>query len=196
VNEFTGNAPGGGSPQRVRSAPAPGPSDAELVDLVLAGDRSKFQVLFDRYYRLVRMAIRNFVRLQEKTEDLCQDVFLKAFCHLGTLRKGAAFKPWILRIAFSTCVDDRRRRRPQESPFDPDVHGQIADSHDEPMTTGEDRRLLQAFERLRPLDGLILWLHYVEEMTFPELGSILDSSENSLRQRAFRALQTLRKDVS
>jgi RNA polymerase sigma-70 factor (ECF subfamily) len=43
-------------------------------------------------------------------EDVMQDVFVKAFTKLDTLRDRSRVRGWLLQIARRTCIDYRRRR--------------------------------------------------------------------------------------
>lgn len=44
-------------------------------------------------------------------EDIMQDVFLKAFTRIGTLRDHSRARQWLLKIARRMCIDHFRKRR-------------------------------------------------------------------------------------
>lgn len=48
-------------------------------------------------------------------EDIMQDVFLKAFTRIGTLRDHTRARQWLLKIARRMCIDHHRKRRPGSS---------------------------------------------------------------------------------
>jgi len=52
-----------------------------------------------------------FSRNAAEAEDLCHDVFLKAFARVPGLREPAGARIWLLRIARTTCLDHLRRLR-------------------------------------------------------------------------------------
>ncbi len=52
-----------------------------------------------------------FSRNAADAEDLCQDVFLKAFARAGDLRQPGSLRIWLLRVARTTCLDHLRRMR-------------------------------------------------------------------------------------
>lgn len=73
--------------------------------------------LFDRlaaYREDVFRVCLGFSRDAAAAEDLCQDVFLKAFARGESLRNPAGSRIWLLRIARTTCLDRIRHdgRRP------------------------------------------------------------------------------------
>jgi RNA polymerase sigma-70 factor (ECF subfamily) len=82
-------------------------------------------------------------------EDLCQEVFLKAFSRWGDIRQPEARRVWLLRIARTTCLDyHRRRRRMPTVPLE-----------DAPENSAADRRTpgsaLESRDALRRLKGVI-----------------------------------------
>ncbi len=77
-------------------------SEQALLDGLLAWREDVFRVCL------------GFTRNPADAEDLCQDVFLKAFARRDTLRNPGAPRIWLLRVARTTCLDHIRRekRRP------------------------------------------------------------------------------------
>jgi RNA polymerase sigma-70 factor (ECF subfamily) len=49
-----------------------------------------------------------------------------------------------------------------------------------------------ALQALAPIDREILMMHYLEELSFPEIAAILDISEGAAKMRHLRALQRIR----
>jgi len=80
------------------------------VDAVLAGDREAFSDLVRRYERAVRACALVVARDRHTAEDVAQDSFVAAFTKLATLRDGAMFGPWPLRIARRQGIQWLRRR--------------------------------------------------------------------------------------
>lgn len=85
------------------------PPDAELVHRTLAGDRDAFACLYDRYARLVRAVAVDAGAAC--AEDVTQEVFLRAYRTLGSLRAPERFAPWLVGIA-RRAVQEARRRAP------------------------------------------------------------------------------------
>ena len=52
-----------------------------------------------------------FSRNAQDAEDLSQEVYLKAFRRIGTVRESGALRAWLLRIARNTCLDHQKRGR-------------------------------------------------------------------------------------
>jgi RNA polymerase sigma-70 factor (ECF subfamily) len=86
-------------------------TDEELVALVLAGERYRFQDLIEPYTeRLYRMAL-SIVRIPADAEDVVQESFLKAFLNLGKFRFDARFSTWLTSIALNEARAVVKARR-------------------------------------------------------------------------------------
>jgi RNA polymerase sigma-70 factor (ECF subfamily) len=87
-------------------------TDSELVDRVREGDSGAFEYLFNRYNdALQRLYLQKTGGNIEDTEDLIQEIFVKAFLHLASYDKRYAFGQWIYTIARNTFIDYVRKRR-------------------------------------------------------------------------------------
>src|SRR5438046_4913907 len=95
------------------------PSDGQLVQQVLAGQRKGFDELVIRYQR---QAVAVSYRLLGNTQDameVTQDAFLKAFSSLDSLQKPEAFGGWLMRIVSNLSLNYRRSRKlRQQLPLD------------------------------------------------------------------------------
>jgi RNA polymerase sigma-70 factor (ECF subfamily) len=92
----------------------PDPPDAELVRRTLAGDREAFARHHDRYARLVRAVAADAG--PARAEDVTQDVFLRAYRSLGSLRAADRFAPWLVGIARHVVREARRKPVPEPLP--------------------------------------------------------------------------------
>jgi RNA polymerase sigma-70 factor (ECF subfamily) len=50
-----------------------------------------------------------FAKNSRDAEDLTQDVYLKAYLKLGSLKNPSRKKEWLYRIARNTCLDHKRK---------------------------------------------------------------------------------------
>src|SRR5205814_10239622 len=105
------------------------PSDGQLVQQVLAGQRKSFDELVNRYQR---QAVAVSYRLLGNTQDameVTQDAFLKAFTSLESLQKPEAFGGWLMRIVSNLSLNYRRSRKiRQQLPLDDMFGRQQADA--------------------------------------------------------------------
>src|SRR3954471_21626359 len=100
-------------------------TDGQLVQQTLAGQRTSFDRLGERYQR---QAVAVSYRLLGNTQDaleVTQDAFLKAFTSLDSLQKPEAFGGWLMRIVSNLSLTFRRSRKiRQQLPLDDALAGQ------------------------------------------------------------------------
>src|SRR5947199_887500 len=99
-------------PSSDAASPAPsGPTDGQLVQQTVSGNRKAFDQLINRYQR---QAVAVSYRLLGNSQDaleVTQDAFLKAFTSLATLQKPEAFGGWLMRIVSNLSLNFRRGRK-------------------------------------------------------------------------------------
>src|SRR5687768_10022264 len=86
-------------------------SDSALIGDSLSGKLDAFDALMARYQGLVFKIAMTCVRDRDVASDIAQDVFLKAYQRLATLRKSANFRAWIARIAYHESLNWLKKHR-------------------------------------------------------------------------------------
>ena len=80
--------------------------DADLVARCLGGDAAAWDELVVTYSRYVYAIASQGYRLQgADAEDVFQDVFLRIYNRLGSLRNPEALRPWIAQLTRRVCLD-------------------------------------------------------------------------------------------
>jgi len=189
------------SPHKSGEAP-----DDTLIEQVLGGDQSAFEILVTRHNRRVFSIARHFFRSPETVEDIVQETFAKAFFSLSTYRRGATFEQWLAKIAVNNCYDELRRRKKRSEAL-------ITELTEDDEAWLESKLARPAFEihfneaersraaeianklllKLSIEDRLILMLLHGEDNTVKEISRMLGWSEAKVKIRAFRARHAMRR---
>src|SRR5438067_13859103 len=83
-----------------------GVADAELVRRCRQRDVGAWNLLVERYSRYVyAIAVQGFRIPSADAEDVFQDVFLRVYDRLDTLRNEDALRPWIAQLTRRCCLD-------------------------------------------------------------------------------------------
>ena len=83
---------------------------SELVQRSRSGDQESFRELLESHRSAVTSTLFACgVRCEETARDLAQDVAIKAWTRLGTLKEPRTFSAWIRRIAANAARDELRR---------------------------------------------------------------------------------------
>ena len=76
-----------------------------------AGDKQAYTELIRRYYASVYLLCAGLLGNPSDAEDVAQEVFLKGYLKIRTLRRPDHFEGWIRRIARNECVNYLRRKK-------------------------------------------------------------------------------------
>ncbi|MBI5850188.1 MAG: sigma-70 family RNA polymerase sigma factor [Planctomycetes bacterium] len=88
------------------------PAETMIVDAARAGDGDAFRTLVERYQdHVFRLAMRVLRCDRDTAQDLCQEVFMRAFRGLPRFDGGVRFPVWLHTIALNTVITEYRARR-------------------------------------------------------------------------------------
>jgi len=169
--------------------------DAELVDRYLAGDTTAFDELMIRYERQIYRVCYRFVENREDAMDLAQEVFIKAFEHLGSFRRESSLKTWLYRIAMNHCINHVKKHSQEfveVSEYTGSVRATVQSQLEDREQREQFRRLVQ---QLPPKQKAILELRINEQLSYEEIARISGRSISTIKASVFFALEKLRKLV-
>jgi RNA polymerase sigma-70 factor (ECF subfamily) len=165
--------------------------DHVLVQRCLDGNQKAFEILVDRYQKPIFNLAYRFSTDREDAEDIAQSVFVKAFEKLSTFDPKFRFFSWLYKIAVNESINFLNRRKKFDS-FDEDLHSRNRESEegfrDHEMTASIDMALLD----LKPDYRIVVILNHFQELSYREIGQILEIGENTVKSRLFSARKKLR----
>ena len=82
-----------------------------LVNQAREGNRSAFSQLADQFYKEIFRMVFYRVRSRIDAEDITQDVFLKAYQKISSLKEAAKFRGWLFSITLNRIRDFQRKKR-------------------------------------------------------------------------------------
>jgi RNA polymerase sigma factor (sigma-70 family) len=170
-----------------------GPSDADLIAAVRAGDTDSYGVLFERHVESARRLARSLSRDGE-ADDLVSEAFAKV---LIVLQRGdgpdTALRPYLLTALRRLHVDRVRsvtRTRPTE---DMSIYDKGEAFTDTVVAGFESGAAARAFASLPERWQLVLWHLEVEGSKPADIAPLLGISPNSVSALAYRAREGLRQ---
>ncbi len=179
-------------------------TDSELVLSYREGDDQAFESLIARHTDAIFAYLARLTGDREVAADLTQETFVKAWKNLARFRESENFKTWAFTIARNSAYDWLRKKKSVVfSALDGEEFSfadTIADTEplaDEVRIRFEDAHFLEKLLTGLPADSReILLLHYVDEMTFDEIGRVRGEPLNTVKSRHRRALIALREQAA
>ena len=141
----------------------------------------------DRYADLVRRVCMIHLKNHADTEDIFQTVFLKYVTGTTEFESEEHEKAWFIRVTINACKDLLRS-------FFRSRTVSLDDLLEQPDQVPEvHREVLEAVLALPDKYRDVVYLHYYEGYTAPEIGTILHKNPNTVYTLLTRARDELRK---
>jgi RNA polymerase sigma-70 factor (ECF subfamily) len=178
-----------------------GPSDSEIISLVLSGDHNAYATLVDRYKSYVFTLTLRFTKNREDAEEVSQDIFIKAYRSLADFKGTAKFSTWLYTIVNTTCITFLRKKRLEVKSLDDEKTFEVADSQDSGFRANvveqksRQNMVNQAIAMLNPDDAEIITLFYKNEQSLEEISKILGLEVNAAKVRLHRARGRLKEKM-
>ena len=183
-----------------------GDTDRALVEAFLGGNEDSFAALLERHLPVTYKFTYRYLQNADDTNDVVQEVFIKAWKHIKKFDMNRNFRTWLLTIDKNTALDFLKKKRPvlfsriEEGDGDLDSflapYLEGADLPDEALEKREMKAHLQEVLReLAPSYRTVLTLRYNEHLKFREIAEILEEPIDTVKSKHRRGLALLQKAI-
>lgn len=175
-------------------------TDQALLERFRGGDQAAFTELVVRYQRPIYNAAFWLLRNAEDANDITQIVFFRVAERLDEFDPKYKFFSWIYRIAVNESLNQLRRSG-REDALDDEIDLPGAESASPEWQVGEaevSSRIQSALMTMNTNDRMVLTLRHFSELSYQEIGQILDLDAKTVKSRLFEArnrLAVLLKDL-
>ncbi len=175
----------------------------ELIQRILSDDEAAFTELVNEYKKQVHALAWRKVEDFQIAEDITQEVFLKVFQELHTLRDPNLFPGWLYVITANLCYTWHRKKRiPTQSLEDEEIMISDKDFYSQHVveertkTAVESQRevVKKLLAKLKESERTVITLHYLGEMTVEEISKFIGVSAGTIKSRLQRARNRLQKE--
>ncbi len=175
-----------------------------LVDRALGGDDNAARELIRQLYPLVAKIVRGYRPRRTAEEDLAQMIFVKVFQNLAQYSGKVPISHWVSRIAVNTCRNQlmAEKARPELRHADlSEEQAAMLENLASDDALSPDRKLAARdlvetlLAMLKPVERLVIDMLYLQERSVAEVQKLTGWTAATIKVRAFRARQKLRKQI-
>jgi len=172
-------------------------SDESLVNASLQGDEKAFEVLVNRYKKMVARTVKGILGDSVYSEDIGQEVFVKLYYSLSDFRGDAKLATYIQKIAVNLTLNELKRRKrffslfthkPDNELYEYDIAGDDVENKYDAKATVE-----KALNALEPKFRTVVVMRMLQGYSTKETAKILELPLGTVLSRLSRAQEQLKK---
>lgn len=187
-------------PTSLGSNESDGSATAALVIRASAGDPDAFRLLVRRFQDTIFRWALGTTGDRDDADDVTQQVLLKVYRQLGTLRDGGHLRTWLFRVTHNTALELHRTRGRRSAMLDREL-----------LLTPGERVALDPVDRIDLDRTMTLVHHYFNELpdrqrlvfdlvdfqgfTPAEIADMLDMEQVTVRANLFKARRAIRMRI-
>ncbi|PYL90544.1 MAG: RNA polymerase subunit sigma-24 [Verrucomicrobia bacterium] len=162
-----------------------------LVDRARGGDDNAARELIRQLYPLVAKIVRGYQPRRTAEEDLAQMIFVKVFQNLAQYSGKVPISHWVSRIAVNTCRNQlmAEKARPELR------HADLSEEQAAMRKLAARDLVEKLLAMLKPVERLVIDMLYLQERSVAEVQKLTGWTAATIKVRAFRARQKLRKQI-
>jgi RNA polymerase sigma-70 factor (ECF subfamily) len=169
--------------------------DLNLVNDCLNGNGRSYDIIVEKYYKVIFRLANKFVRDYDNAEEITQSVFVKAYENLGSYNPKFKFFSWLYKIAVNESINFEKRRKNSEQIENDDSFVALEDGNPDQIYDKNtmSEKITDALMELDMLYRLPVVLKHFMDYSYKELSYLLDVPEKTVKSRLFTGRQLLRE---
>jgi len=181
-------------------------SDYEIISMCQLGDKLAFKELVKRYQKVVYALFFQLAPEWDDINDLSQEVFIRIFRGIHSLKSPHAFKSWLNQIVINIFYDELKRRpknsktvsidqvfetEDMESSYQAEITDRSSLS-DELFSNAELKLVLQnAISELPEQYRTVIVLRELQDLQYEEIAELLNCAVGTIKSRLSRGREKL-----
>ena len=179
--------------------------DLRLMRLVGRGDTTAFEELIQKHQALVAGTVARMLGSNSDVEDIAQQVFIRVWKSARRYVPRAKFTTWLLKIARNLVFNEMRRTKrrahvplqPEAGAEDPPLKDDLNLAPDVSLLETELQQTIEeAILQLPETQRMALVLRRYEQLSYEQIGEVLDLSVPAVKSVLFRARSELRSRLN
>ncbi|MFB6306716.1 MAG: RNA polymerase sigma factor [Flavobacteriales bacterium] len=171
--------------------------DRLIINSVLKGNVQAYEELVNRYSSMVFTIASRIAKNKEDSEEVTQDVFIKAFRSLDKFSGRSKFSTWLYRIAYNEAISKQRKQKTQQSTSMEETEistSEISETKNavNSLNTQDRKKCIEnALNKLDEDEAAIINLYYLEEEKVADIVKITGLKRSNVKVKLFREEKTL-----
>lgn len=168
-------------------------TDKELYKEFLLGNNESFEEIVKRHKNSIIYFIQRYTKSIDIAEDLAQDVFLYVLIH----KKNYRFETYLYTIAKSKALNYIKREK-RIVAIDEKEYENIKDVEELEEKVFKNERaenLKNAIQKLKLEYQNVIYLADIEELSYKEIGHVLNKTTSNVKILIYRARRALEKII-
>ncbi len=176
-------------------------SDQVLIEMFHKSESRNyaFNLIVQKYQQKIYWHVRRMVIDHDDTNDLVQNIFVKAWKGLDKFREDAAIFSWLYRIATNEVLNFlNHKRRKLFIPMH-NVEKELSEKmEDDRFFNGDEiqKKLQKAILTLPEKQRIVFNMKYFDEVTYEQMSEILGTSVGALKASYHLAVKKIEKFVT
>jgi RNA polymerase sigma-70 factor, ECF subfamily len=168
-------------------------TDEQLIVAFQRGERDAFTALFERYRQPVYALFRRRLANPARAEELAQECFVALIENVARYEPRASFRSYLYGIAMKQ-VSAERRKAGREVAENEKLDDRSDPAHAD-ATPESSIWIRDALAKLDAPEREILMLREYEQLSYLEIGTLMQMPVNTVRSRLFRARTALKEQL-
>lgn len=180
--------------------------ERDLINLLKQKDRDAFKTIVETWQDMVFNTAVGILQNEEDAEDVAQEVFMQVFESIDSFKEDSKLSTWIYRITVSKALDHIRKKKTQKrfaflkSLFKEEDQAMIEPPDFlHPGVKLENKEnaqaLFHAMDKLPPNQKTAFVLNKMENLSYQEVGNVMELSSSAVDSLLQRARQNLKKEL-
>lgn len=177
-------------------------TDEELVVMLQNDSEEAFNLLYQRYVKLVYYIAFRICKNDADSQDIVQETFLQVKRMIQNLKNPSLFKFWLNQITISKCKNlFRKNKYVSYDDEHYEAKNNLVETREDVLPEAilkfnSDKEVLDAFiDELPQGQREVVILHYLEQFSVEETAAILELPQGTVKSRLSYARNSLRKKI-
>lgn len=177
-------------------------ADIEIIQRVIKGEVQLYEILIRRYNSFLYKIARSYRYNHQDSEDLMQESYISAYCHLKKFENRSSFKTWLTRIMLNHCYQ-RKHKLSFKNEMADDLQTEKSNvmfhhsANNENITVNRElgHVLENAIHDIPEDYRIVFTLRELNELSVAETAEAMNITESNVKVRLNRAKAMLRLKI-